>query len=76
MAHCTREIFHAQWDILLDKEFLDAYVHGVVIACIDGVRRRFFPRIFAYSADYPEKRVLSDVPSIPVLISRCLCSTE
>lgn len=50
-------MFHAQWDILLDEEFMEAYVHGIVVLCCDGVTRRFYPRIFIYSADYPEKYV-------------------
>jgi hypothetical protein len=41
--------------VLLDEEFLYAYEHGIVIKCCDGVTRRFYPRIFTYSADYPEK---------------------
>lgn len=59
MAHCQREFLHAQWRELLDNEFLEAYEHGVVIKCCDGVKRRFYFRIFAYSADYPEKSVLN-----------------
>jgi hypothetical protein len=55
MAHCQRELYHAQWAILLDEEFLEAYVHGIIIDCCDGIRHRFYPRIFTYSADYPEK---------------------
>jgi hypothetical protein len=55
MAHCHREAFHAQWKAILDDEFLDAYKNGFVFECCDGVLRRFFPRIFTYSADYPEK---------------------
>jgi hypothetical protein len=55
MTHCHREIFHAQWEILLDEEFLAAYKHGILIRCYDGVVRRLYPRIFTYSADYPEK---------------------
>ena len=55
MTHCYRELTHKQWKILLDNEFLEAWEHGIVILCWDGVRRRFYPRIFAYSADYPEK---------------------
>lgn len=55
LTHCNRELFHAQWDVLLDEEFLHVYTHGVVIKCYDGVDRRFYPRIFSYSADYPEK---------------------
>jgi hypothetical protein len=57
MTHCHREIFHAQWEILLDDEFLAAYEHGILIRCCDGVIRRLYPRIFTYSADYPEKSV-------------------
>ena len=42
---------------MLSDEFLEAYEHGVVIKCCDGITRRFYLRIFAYSADYPEKLV-------------------
>ena len=58
MAHCHREFFHAQWKVLLDDEFMDAYEHGIVIECCDAIKRRFYIRIFAYSADYPEKYVM------------------
>lgn len=58
MTHCERALLHGQWDILLDDDFLHAYEHGIVILCGDGVKRRFYPRIFAYIADYPEKYVL------------------
>jgi hypothetical protein len=46
---------HAQWDILLDDEFIEAWIHGIVIECCDGVKRRFYLRLITYSADYPEK---------------------
>lgn len=46
---------HAQLSVLLDDEFVEGYIHGVVITCPDGIERRFYPRIFTYSADYPEK---------------------
>lgn len=55
MTHCQRELFHEQWKMLLDEDFIRAYSHGVVITCCDGLKRRFYPRIFTYSADYPEK---------------------
>lgn len=55
LAHCCRVLFHSCWDILLDEDFLEAYHHGVILKCADGVLRRVFPRIFTYSADYPEK---------------------
>jgi Plavaka transposase len=58
MTHCQRELFHAQWKILLDDEFLEGYEHGIVIECCDGITRRFYFRIFGYTADYPEKSVI------------------
>lgn len=51
----NRELFHAQWKTIIDDEFLEAFIHGIVILCADGVRRRFYLRLFTYSADYPEK---------------------
>jgi hypothetical protein len=57
LTHCRRELMHAIWRLLLDDEFLKAYEHGIVIECEDGVLRRFYPQIFTYSADYPEKYV-------------------
>lgn len=55
LAYCQRELFHAVWRELLDAQFIEAYKHGVVIHCTDGIMRRVYPRIFTYSADYPEK---------------------
>jgi hypothetical protein len=46
---------HEIWRSLLDDEFVHAYEHGIVLRCADGVQRRVYPRIFTYSADYPEK---------------------
>ena len=34
---------HAIWMLLLDAEFMHAYVHGIVMECIDGILQRFFP---------------------------------
>lgn len=56
LAHCNREVFHAQWDLLLDDEFIEAWKHGVRVKCgFDKIVRRFYPRIMTYSADYLEK---------------------
>jgi hypothetical protein len=55
LAHCKRELWHKAWDVTLDEEFIHAYEHGVVVECADGVTRRLFPRIFTYTADYPER---------------------
>ncbi|KAF7975060.1 hypothetical protein HWV62_10563 [Athelia sp. TMB] len=60
-THCRRELFHAQWDILLDEDFMHAYVHGIVVICCDGISRRFYPRIFIYAADYPEKVLIASI---------------
>jgi hypothetical protein len=57
MTHCRREVLQAQWMTLLDDEFVAAFAHGIVKLCLDGILRRFYPRIFTYSADYPEKCV-------------------
>jgi Plavaka transposase len=55
LAHCRRELFHEQVNVVLDEEFIEAWIHGIIIACHDGILRRFYPRIFIHSADYPEK---------------------
>ncbi|KAG2750201.1 hypothetical protein P692DRAFT_201711702 [Suillus brevipes Sb2] len=72
-AHCRRDLFHGCWRHLLDAEFVHAYHHGIVLRCPDGVFRRVFPRIFTYSADYPEKVLIAtikDMGSCPC--PRCL----
>ncbi|KIJ10960.1 hypothetical protein PAXINDRAFT_33838, partial [Paxillus involutus ATCC 200175] len=38
LTHCHRELFHVQWCILLDDEFLEAYQHGIVIACCNQIK--------------------------------------
>ena len=50
-------MFHEQWKTILDDEFMEAFLHGIVIRCIDAITRRFYPRLFIYSSDYPEKCV-------------------
>ncbi|KAJ7661178.1 hypothetical protein B0H17DRAFT_1212295 [Mycena rosella] len=55
LTHCRRELMHAVWKHLLDDEFLHAYKFGIVIRYSDGIEQRVYPRLFTYSADYPEK---------------------
>ena len=55
MAHCRRELVQAVWKYILDDDFIHAMINGVVVVCHDGIKRRIYPRIFTYSADYPEK---------------------
>ncbi|KAJ7053674.1 hypothetical protein C8F01DRAFT_1329290 [Mycena amicta] len=61
LTHCRRELMHAVWSFLLDDAFLHAYKYGIVIKCADGKYRRVYPRIFTYSADYPEKVLLATI---------------
>ncbi|KIK35492.1 hypothetical protein CY34DRAFT_16981 [Suillus luteus UH-Slu-Lm8-n1] len=60
-AHCRRDLFQSCWKHLLDADFIQAYRHGMVLRCPDGILRRVFPRIFTYSADYPEKVLLATI---------------
>jgi hypothetical protein len=55
LTHFKREMFHKVLSLMLDAEFLQAYKHGEAVECADGIKRRLYPRIFTYSADYPEK---------------------
>ena len=50
-----RDLVQKIWLQLIDSEFVRAYKHGILVTCGDGIIRRLFPRILAYSADYPEK---------------------
>jgi len=58
MTHCKQELVHAIWKILLNDDFVEAYKNSIVVYCFNGVTRRVYPRIFIYSADYPEKWVI------------------
>ncbi len=55
LKFCRRELYQQIWHLLLDDDFINAYEHGFLVKCGDGIIRRLFPRIFTYSADYPEK---------------------
>ncbi|KAG2110311.1 uncharacterized protein F5147DRAFT_772562 [Suillus discolor] len=55
LTHCRRELFHQAWNLIIDDDFITAYMHGIIVDCADGIRQRIYPRIFTYSADYPEK---------------------
>jgi hypothetical protein len=55
LTHIRREIAQAVWMLLMDDEFMHAYVHGFTQELNDGIERLVFPRFLTYSADYPEK---------------------
>jgi hypothetical protein len=58
LTHCRREFIQAVWALLLDADFVEAYKHGIVIMCADGIKRRIYLRLMTYSADYPEKMLM------------------
>jgi hypothetical protein len=60
LTHLKRELMHAILELILNDEFMEAYEHGIVIKCPDGILWRFYPQFFTYSADYPEKWVFND----------------
>ncbi|KIK24307.1 hypothetical protein PISMIDRAFT_98704, partial [Pisolithus microcarpus 441] len=72
LAHCKHELFHAIWGIMLDNEFIEAYRSSIVITCHDGVLHHVYPRIFTYSADYPEKYIT--VEQFRSSIHRYICA--
>ncbi|KAG5649594.1 hypothetical protein H0H81_002919, partial [Sphagnurus paluster] len=61
----------------LDGDFIHANEHGIIIECPDGVSWRFYPRIFTYSADYPEKVLLATIRNLGGCpCPRCLIPKE
>ena len=57
LTHCRRELMQAVLAILFGSEFQIACQNGILVKCADMILRRLFPRIFTWSADYPEKYV-------------------
>ncbi|KAE9391050.1 hypothetical protein BT96DRAFT_1062353 [Gymnopus androsaceus JB14] len=64
-----RDLFQAILFLLMDDEFVHAYVYGILIKCFDGILRRIFPRFFSYSADYPELILIACIK----YLANCLC---
>jgi len=55
LTHLRRELAHAVWMLLLDDDFMHAYIHGFLFQLVDGILRVLFARFLTYSANYPEK---------------------
>jgi hypothetical protein len=55
LKQLKKDLFHAVWELLIDDDFVHAYVHGLVFKLFDRLSRVGFPRFFFYSMDYPEK---------------------
>jgi len=43
LRHLCRELAQAVWMLLLDDDFMHAYIHGFLFQLIDEVMRLFFP---------------------------------
>ncbi|KAJ3019645.1 hypothetical protein NUW54_g25 [Trametes sanguinea] len=69
LRFCKKELFQQIWLILLNDNFVEAYVHGFVIKCADRITQRLFPRILTYSADYPKKCLIACIK----YLGRCPC---
>ncbi|KAI0363520.1 hypothetical protein BV20DRAFT_958127 [Pilatotrama ljubarskyi] len=69
LRFCKKELIQQIWLLLLDDDFVQAYVHGFIVKCGDGITRRLFPCILTYSADYPEKCLIACIK----FLGRCPC---
>ncbi|GJE96476.1 hypothetical protein PsYK624_126730 [Phanerochaete sordida] len=67
---CRMHLMQQIWLLLLDEKFMEAYRHGIVVLCADGILRRLFPRFVTYSADYPERTLLACIRRL----GRCPCT--
>ncbi|PBK88273.1 hypothetical protein ARMGADRAFT_1034231 [Armillaria gallica] len=73
LTHLKRELIQAVWCLLLHDEFKEAYQHGLMVECWDGIYRHLFPCFFVYSADYPEKVLMVCLKTMETsLCPRCL----
>ena len=59
-TYCKQELIQEVWRLLLDGKFMEAYEHGIVIKCSDGIKHHFF---------------LSRIQWI-TLRSKCTCLTQ
>ncbi|KAI0651092.1 hypothetical protein C8Q79DRAFT_898265 [Trametes meyenii] len=69
LTFCKRELMQRIWLLILDDEFMEAYKNGIVVICGNGVTCRIFPRFMTYSADYPEKILVTALKPL----ARCPC---
>jgi len=67
LTHLKRELMHTIWELILNNKFMEAYEHGIMIECPDGVSWQFYPWFFSYSTDYLEKWVFNDMFYVPFI---------
>ncbi|KAI0323530.1 hypothetical protein GY45DRAFT_1349767 [Cubamyces sp. BRFM 1775] len=77
LTFCKRELVQRIWLLLLEQEFMKAYKEGILVRFGDGVTRRLFPRFISYSADYPEKILMTALKPLSAHpCPRCLVRHE
>ncbi|THU88480.1 hypothetical protein K435DRAFT_679706, partial [Dendrothele bispora CBS 962.96] len=64
-----REIMQAVWNLLLDEELLNAYIHGLLLVCTDKLLQRLYPQFFSHSADYLERILMVCMK----VLAKCPC---
>lgn len=55
LTHLRRELMQQVWLLLLDEDFMHAYVHGFEFELAEGEQYLGYPRFLSKSQDYPEK---------------------
>ncbi len=55
LTHLRRELIQAVWLILMDEDFMHAYIHGIELSFVEDDPYLYFPRFLTDSKDYPEK---------------------
>ena len=55
LTHLRRELMQEVWLILMDDDFMNAYIHGLELDFIEDDLYVFFPQFLTDSKDYPEK---------------------
>ena len=51
------ELIHTIWCLLINEDFINAYIFGIIVLCADSIERCLFPQFFTYLAHYPEKYI-------------------
>ncbi|KAF8816480.1 hypothetical protein BYT27DRAFT_7077235, partial [Phlegmacium glaucopus] len=69
LTHLRRELAHVIWRLLLDDDLMRAYTEGEPIKHFDEIMRVMFPCFLFYSADYPEKILISCIK----FLAKCMC---
>ena len=53
-----RQLHQAIWLLLLDKDFLKAYLQGMIVNCGDGITRQVYIRVLLTALNFVKKYVV------------------